>query len=562
MVAPHIHGLFKKNRHIVISFAFILLIYLALFALKALDDNRLVSWQWAFEGVSATYIFLGILAGLFIALVLSKTSFLERHAVFSLFVLSFAISSFFWQEQEVIVDASRYFTQAKHLEIYGIGYFVREWGRDISAWTDMPLIPFIYGLIFRFLGESRIYIQIFTAFLFSSTVVLIYLTGRRLWDERFGLYAGMLLMGIPYLYSQVPLMLVDTASMFFLMLSIFVFIKALDRGGIMILVSAIVTALAIFTKYSLWPLLPVLPVIFFILRSETENSVFLYRGFSALLLAGILAVFVFIYKFNFFCEQLGFLLAYQIPGLKNWGESFISSFFFQISPLITLAALCSVYAAVRKKDKKYLLIILPLLFIIIFQVQRIRYTVVIFPMLCMAASYGLSCFKNSETSKFISLSAAVLSVMLAVFVYLPFMGKLSAVNLKAAGRFLDTLEVSDVEVITTPLKDPVLNPAVAAPLLDLFTGKNIHYDYIPGFGLGKKETEESSLRFTWEYKNPGYYAIKPREEKTALVIIAGERAAPVPEGLQQKIKRFHQSKVFDRSDDIFRHKTFVTIYFD
>ena len=92
----------------------------------------------------------------------------------------------FWKVPEVIVDASRYFTQAKHLDVYGIGYFLREWGRDINIWTDMPLIPFLYGLIFKLFGESRIYIQAFTTLLFSLTVVLTYNIGKTLWDETVG----------------------------------------------------------------------------------------------------------------------------------------------------------------------------------------------------------------------------------------------------------------------------------------------------------------------------------------------------------------------------------------
>ena len=63
------------------------------------------------------------------------------------------------------------------------------------AWTDMPLVPFLYGLIFKFFGESRLYIQIFTTFFFSMTVVLTYMIGKTLWDEDTGLYGGMLLLG-------------------------------------------------------------------------------------------------------------------------------------------------------------------------------------------------------------------------------------------------------------------------------------------------------------------------------------------------------------------------------
>ena len=73
----------------------------------------------------------------------------------ALFIVSFAVSAMFWQEPEMIVDASRYFTQAKHLELYGFGYFFREWGNGINAWTDLPAIPFLYGVaLCGFRGEQ------------------------------------------------------------------------------------------------------------------------------------------------------------------------------------------------------------------------------------------------------------------------------------------------------------------------------------------------------------------------------------------------------------------------
>ena len=100
------------------------------------------------------------------------------------------------------MDASRYFTQAKHLDVYGIEYFLREWGRDINIWTGHAPHSFLYGLIFKLFGESRIYIQAFTTLLFSSTVVLTYNIGKTLWDETVGFYGGLLLLGIPYLFSQ------------------------------------------------------------------------------------------------------------------------------------------------------------------------------------------------------------------------------------------------------------------------------------------------------------------------------------------------------------------------
>lgn len=177
----------------------ILAALLTLFALRLLDDNRLVSWLWIFADFSPVKFFFILAVGMLIAYPLSRFSLPERTPIVLLSISSFLVAAFYLQQPEMIVDASRYFVQAKHLELYGVGYFLKEWGNEIPAWTDLPLIPFIYGVIFRIFGENRISIQIFNTLLFSGAVVLIYLIGKTLWNKNIGLYAGALLLGVLYL---------------------------------------------------------------------------------------------------------------------------------------------------------------------------------------------------------------------------------------------------------------------------------------------------------------------------------------------------------------------------
>src|SRR4030067_2679321 len=238
-------SLSQKAYHILTAFSTLITFFL-LFILRTADDNRLTSWQWTFIGVDIKRIFFILIFGIIAAYLFSKSAFPERNPSLFLFFSSFIACVFFWKEPEVIVDVSRYFTQAKHLEIYGIKYFLQEWGRGINAWTDLPLVPFLYGLIFKFFGESRLYIQIFTTFLFSMTAIFTYLIGKMLWDSDSGFYGGILLLGIPFLFTQAPLMLVDIPTMFFLTFAIFAFIRALNRGGIWIFISSLAIFLAVF----------------------------------------------------------------------------------------------------------------------------------------------------------------------------------------------------------------------------------------------------------------------------------------------------------------------------
>lgn len=568
-----------------------------------MDDNRLTSWQWVFDSVSAGNIFFILVLGVIFLLVffiplknlfcrvrkprlsIDETFLTLRFSAIFLFLFSFITSVNFWKMPEVIVDASRYFTQAKHLEVYGIGYFLKEWGKNIMSWTDLPLIPFLYGLIFKFFGESRLYIQIFTTLLFSMTVVLTYLIGKELWDEDTGLYGGALLLGIPYLFVQAPLMLVDIPTMFFLTFSVFALIKSLRSNGLgMMVFSSFALFLAFFSKYSTWPMLSVLVVIFLVYlktypshkgrgklkalhldgerrKRRWKKRTVLYIGILVLSMALLLIGVVIFFKYDIFFEQIGLLMSYQEPGLKRWRESLISTFFFQMHPFITISALYSTWRAFKKRDIRYLIIIWLVILLILFQVKRIRYTIPLFPMIALMASYGLQQIKDIEIRRFVVSCILLSSITVAAFAYLPFTQKMSAINLKDAGKFLDTIDEENVEVFTLFQHESLLNAAVAVPLLDLFTKKRIIYRYDSTFSHGREETEKSPLRFTWEYKNPGYYeGNNSAWEGTAVVVIASEPDEALPYHIKQRIRDCRLARAFRKSEGVFQYKTVVTVY--
>ncbi|MEK7877067.1 MAG: hypothetical protein AAB325_12850, partial [Pseudomonadota bacterium] len=142
--------------------------FLTPFVFRAADDNRLMSWRWVFADAQVAGFAALLASGLVLAYALRKVVLPPRYAGVWLFAASFAVGAAFWSEPEVIVDTARYFAQAKYLALYGIGAFVEAWGGELPAWTDLPLVPFLYGLIFRWAGEERIYVQAFTTLLFSG----------------------------------------------------------------------------------------------------------------------------------------------------------------------------------------------------------------------------------------------------------------------------------------------------------------------------------------------------------------------------------------------------------
>jgi Dolichyl-phosphate-mannose-protein mannosyltransferase len=556
----------ENGAKIGVSF-FSLAIFCILFLARSFDDNRTTSWQDVFTVADPVTVLLLLVCCIVAALLLSRLSVIERYPSFFLFVSSFVISAIFWSEPEIIVDASRYFAQAKYLELYGVGFFLREWGRTIFAWTDLPVVPFFYGLIFKIFGESRLYIQIFTTLLFSLSTVLIYWIGEKLLDRDTGFYAGLLFLGIPYLYSQIPLMLVDIPAMFLLLLAVYSFIHALEKGtAVLLVLSAVAIMLAFYSKYSMWMMLSVLIVISFTFRNVLpglKTSVYLTRVFAIFLAAAFLIVVVLIFKFDAITEQIRLLLSYQRPGLRRWGESFVATYFFQIHPVITLAAIYSVYAAWRKRDIRYLGVLWLVFLVILFQIRRIRYIMMVLPMLALMASYGLQRIRQRETIRCIALSVAAYSFAVGVFAYLPFLQRNSTANFMNAGNYLDGLEITGAEVLTVLSENSPVNPAVSVPLLDIFTKKKLSYTYDMKIPISAVKIEKSPLRFTWEYKNPRYYEMPENTKKSsaAVVIVSDGPPGELSPEIRQKIAELNETETFDIRDKIYEYQPVVTVYY-
>ena len=555
-----VEGAKHPGNHLAI-FVTSLLTPLILYFCRHFDDNRLTSWKWVFDLISLYPMILFWGASLIIAWFVSRFSFYEKRKPLALFAAAFILAVFFWSEPEVIVDASRYFTQAKFLKMHGIGYFAKNWGTGISAWTDLPLVPFLYGLVFRVLGEFRILIQLLNSVFFALTVVLTYHLGRVLWDEDVGFWGGLLLLGFPYLYTQVPLLLVDVATMFFFMLAVVSWVNVLEKGGTARIIQAGLTLfLFFFVKYSSVMMFSVIPVIFvYYLVQHPAKTI--KRGAPAGLLAALLIGGLFFYYKDVLIFQLDFLLEYQKPGLKSWSESYVSTFLFQAHPFIILASLYAFIAAARKADFKYIIVSLLFVMFVIMGVKRIRYTLPIFPMVSLMAAYGLAEFKNRALIKHLIFSIIGISFITAYVGFLPLLKNLGIQNLQAAGKYLNTAPAQNVKVISLAAEGAVVNPDIAVPMLDIYTGKSLWYEVTPKSKEALERARTSPLRFTWEYQVPEFYTPKNEaKDAEALVVISDNENPALPASLESKLLSYPVRKTFQRSSHIFRHQTFVSVY--
>ncbi len=538
--------------------------FTALFVLRFLDDNRLTSWRWAFDRSNFRLLVAVLAAGIALAYAASRLTIPRAAQKAAIFAAAFAAAVPFWGAPEVIVDTARYFMQAKYLELYGVGFFAREWGGEIAAWTDLPLVPFLHGMVFDLFGETRIAIQVFTGLLFAATAVLTWLIGATLWDDTVGGSAAVLLLGMPYLLTQPALMLVDVPAMFFLTLAVFTTLKALREGGAGFLIaSPVAITLAMLSKYSTWIMLSVVAVIVFThLERGRRGRVVLRRAFIIGLATILLAGMFVLMKLDVVAAQVRLLWSYQLPGLARWEESHISTFLFQIHPFVTVAAVCSVAVALVRRDRNYLTVAWMLMLLAVLGVKRARYILITLPMFALMAGYAMREVADGRIRRFIIGCAVASSLVTAVFGYLPLLKRMSAANLMAAGEYLNTLDSDAVVVFALPQSRSIINPAISVPVLDLFTDKRIIYREIESPPPAPESIATSPLRFTWEYATPRY--LKPDPDHTgaaAVAVISSRPDQSFPGHIGAEIAGFQLSEEFGVSDEIFRFQTLVKVYY-
>jgi len=551
----------RRNEQILlIAFCALILIPL-LYIGRLADDNTLTSWKWVFPATGILQVFFVLVPALLCAYALSRLRFAGVRAYAFLLALSILSVLPLWQAPETVIDASRYFVQAKHLSEYGAPYFLSEWGGNIHAWTDLPLVPFLYGLIFRWLGEERIYIQIFNTLLFALTCMLTLAIGKKLWDEETGLNAGLLLLGIPYLLTQVPLMLVDVPTMFFLTLAIYAFLNVAEKGSAPWTGASSVSLLAaLLAKYSAWLMLSVIPVISLVFIAGGRNKL-LGRLGAVLLIAGLVAAAILWFRFDLFREQVLILATYQWSGLGRWREGYVSTFLFQSHPFLTLLALVGIYRAIRAKDGRFVVAGWFAVLVFLLQIKRIRYVIPLFPLFALMAAYGLNAFRDAGVRRFTCLCIAASSVTIASCAYLPFLNRTSMANLQHAGRYLDTLECNTIDVYALPQKDSSGSTFSSIPILDYHTGKRIVSPQEWPVHSPSSDTRQSSLRFTWETGKPDFYSRTGAAGGCALAVISSEAVERVPEAFTEGGRRaFDELKRFELTSGVFKYQTFVAVF--
>lgn len=532
-----------------------------LYIFRSFDNNTLVSWKWVFGAQGFTKILPYLFLCIVISLLLSYYIPFDNYPLPFLVIISGVAVLPLWNEPELLLDSGRYFLQAKNLSEYGTVFFLKQWGHAITAWTDMPLSPFLYGMTLKFGNESRMAIQLINTIIFILTVLITSRIGTILWNKQLGFYSGLILIGMPYLLAQVPQMLVDVHAMFFHALALLCFLEAIRQTNYSSLfVSSVTIVLAIFVKYSVWPLLALLPISAILFHSQGTYPKIFKRMALIFFPAAFVSATLFSLKTDVFAEQANILFSYQRPALKLWGEGMLSSLIFHCHPFIVMLSLFSIFRGIQLKDKRYVIILLYCSLIIILQIQRIRYMVPLLPFIALMASYGLAAFKEKSIRIFIACIIVSSSLTMLYAVYLPFFMTTSMMNIKMAGEALDKLESESVQVTVLPQVHSEGSSFVTIPLLDFFTDKRIISNQKWPNMKPANIPDHSPLLFTWVLNKPAFYELHDEENSAGTqAVISSEDTAHSTVQMDYASQE-HKVYRFAKSSGAFRYQTFISVF--
>ena len=546
--------------------AVILISYAIIYRLRSFDTNIFFNWGDIFNGVDTAGLFLLLILSIALSYILSNTRFELNHRLTPLLIFqaAFLLGAIFWSVPETNPDMGRYFFEAKYLEAYGIQTFINDWGTKLDVLSDFPAVPFIYGLIFRFIGESKVYIQIFTTALFAMTCTLTYLIGRKFWTGSIGLYAALFLLSFPYLLVKTPLTLVSIPLMSFLIAAIYATIKALETTPaghgtgtswtiwVWTVVSVVLIFLTFLTKASATLMLVTIPVIFLIsyikTKSRSDARAVISRIAIITLLSGALIIIFAICKFDVLVDMYGIISAFK-ERQAGFHESTSSLLFFQINPLITFMAIYSAYIMLRKRDINYMLpltwALIPLIFL---YDTRSRYLLPTLPAIAIMASIAINNgIKTGNIRKFVASSIIICSIAIAVFFYLPFTHTYSSMNIKNAAEYTNQLG-TDVELFPVFPVDYPYNLNILIALFDIYsenTVKTPAYRPVPSSYPNARKT----WAWTWVYRDPPPYYSRESAPDSSIVIISPEIESELPENLKTRLEEgYDLEKVYSAGD--------------
>ncbi len=417
------------------------------------DETMLYSWWWVVRYVSLDAFFFMLIVLLAVSFFISKIDLhiKEIYFLFAVFILAFLLSALTWGSAIPNPDVAEFFGVAKYIEVNGLWGYTTSFGAGELSMYRFHTFPFLVGLLFRYIGESVLLVNMFTSIMFSLIPVLTFLLAKRLFEEKTAMISSIFVLSMPLLLVQSSMFLVDMPTVFFVLLALLSFHCFLSGrkvlhypfAGLAILLALVSKRTAVlFLLLSLFVMLLIVKK-----RSHKDLRYISMKSFVIFYLVFIVLISFLFFKLDFFSSQLGLDLSQAniIGNPPHYVNSF--SYFFQIQPVILILFLVFLmFFALRPTLSKLFLFVwvfFPFLFI---QGTTVRYMLPAFPAIAIGAALMLSKLKKPITV-FVVSAIFLSSTLFFAMGYLPMLkGEFYDNNIRAAAKYTNGLDINTIGV--------------------------------------------------------------------------------------------------------------------
>ncbi len=241
-----------------------------------------------------------------------------------------------------------------------------EWSRrlDLSYYSKGPMIAYLIYLSTSIFGDTVFGIRIMAVIFSALSSILLYSLGKNLYDEKVGLSSAILMQIVPLFSAFGVLFTIDSPFIFFWVLSLFLFWKAVTRHSSLVTrhfywrFLGLSIGLGLLTKYTMAFFYPC--AFLFLLLSKEYRKLLLTKGpYIAFIISLIVFSPVIIWNVNYdwitFKHTAG--QAHIAEGirisLKSFFE-FLGSQFGVITPLLLILMAVSVWRLRKKREGAFL----------------------------------------------------------------------------------------------------------------------------------------------------------------------------------------------------------------
>jgi 4-amino-4-deoxy-L-arabinose transferase-like glycosyltransferase len=298
--------------------------------------------------------------------------------------------------------------------------FIPSGGDDFYAWPKMgfraPLLPYFLSLFYLF--DLGFLVNFFNALIGALSVCLVYLLGKKMFNEKVALVSSILFLLIPLHITYSGKILTDVFFTFFILLTFFSFWRGYEESnkGHKVLFG-IFLALALLSRYTALWIMPIF-LIYFLVRDKSLK--FLkdkYLWYSILAFFGTLIPW-FIYGIFEYSNPLGaFIHGFKASGY--WGGLQSWTFFFQywwqmfsiIGFIFVVALIYILYKKEFFKKEIYLLLIWFVFFLgmaIYMPHKEDRFILAIVPTIALISGYFID--KMKKYKEFILVGVVIITL--------------------------------------------------------------------------------------------------------------------------------------------------------